>query len=229
MIRPKSLPFLFSLIIPMVPASALAIPTITCHCFTDRSYDPARPCAADSYFLATTQNTFFSAVFGVEKKTVVMKKQAGASSDDLWVAYWIASRTGREAENLLQTKQVAKTWNAALASRRIGTNALGSRFQAALKATTLSSRLADAVVDDLMLRYQLAGTAELESIRRAGGSNQELIIATLIETRMRQPAGKLIHEVKSGNRSWGDLLQSARINVADLQGEMSGLLRLHTK
>lgn len=98
-----------------------------------------------------------------------------------------------------------------------------------MKATTLSSRLADAVVDDLMLRYQLAGTVELESIRKAGGSNQELIIATLIGTRMKQPAGKLIHEVKSGTRSWGDLLQSARINVADLQREMSGLLRLHTK
>ncbi len=229
MIQPKSLLFLFSLIIPMVPVSVLAIPTITCHCFTDRSYDPARPRAADSYFLATTQNAFFSAVFGVAKKTVVMKKQANTSSDDLWVAYWIASRTGREAEDLLQTKQLAETWNAALASRRIGANALGSRFQAALKATTLSSRLADAVVDDLMLRYQLAGTVELESIRKAGGSNQELIIATLIGTRMKQPAGKLIHEVKSGTRSWGDLLQSARINVADLQREMSGLLRLHTK
>lgn len=78
-----------------LPISAYAIPAITCHCFTDRSYDAAHPAAADAYFLATTQNAFFALVFNTDKKSVVMKKQQGTSPDDLWIAYWVASKTGK--------------------------------------------------------------------------------------------------------------------------------------
>ena len=59
---------------------AQAIPTITCHCFTDRSYDPARPALADPYFLAMTQNTLFALTFKIDKKTVVIKKQQGVKT-----------------------------------------------------------------------------------------------------------------------------------------------------
>ena len=83
---------------------AQAIPTISCHCFTDRSYDPARPALADPYFLAMTQNTLFALVFKIDKKSVVIKKQQGVSSDDLWIAYWIAAKSGQSPEGLLQAK-----------------------------------------------------------------------------------------------------------------------------
>ncbi|MRR37336.1 hypothetical protein EG829_22315, partial [bacterium] len=84
---------LILMLLLFAPLPAWAIPAITCHCFTDRSYDPASPTLADPYFLATTQNSFFATAFNVEKKTIVMKKQKGDSTADLWVAYWIASRS----------------------------------------------------------------------------------------------------------------------------------------
>jgi len=70
----------------LLPMPALAIPAISCHCFTDRSYQPSRPAAADPYFLATTQNSFFAVVFNVEKKNIVIKKQQGCFCDTgCWV------------------------------------------------------------------------------------------------------------------------------------------------
>jgi hypothetical protein len=47
----------------ILPMPALATSAITCHCFRDRSYDPAQPSMGDPYFLATTQNSFFAIVF----------------------------------------------------------------------------------------------------------------------------------------------------------------------
>src|SRR6185369_13742858 len=85
---------LILILLLIYPLSAQAIPAITCHCFTDRAYDPARPTLADPYFLAMTQNTFFAELFVVEKKTIVLKKQKGTSADDLLVAYWIATKSG---------------------------------------------------------------------------------------------------------------------------------------
>ena len=61
-----------------LPIPVVAMPAITCHCFKDRSYDAARPAAADPYFLATTQNSCFAIVFNTDKKNIMMKKQQGS-------------------------------------------------------------------------------------------------------------------------------------------------------
>ena len=70
----------------LLPLSTPAAPAITCHCFTDRSYDPSRPTLADPYFLATTQNSFFAALFTADKKMIVMKKQSGSSAEGRLIA-----------------------------------------------------------------------------------------------------------------------------------------------
>jgi len=64
------------------PMPVRAIPAISCHCFTDRSYDAARPAAADPYFLASIQNSFIAIVFNTDKNNIVIKKQQGTSSMD---------------------------------------------------------------------------------------------------------------------------------------------------
>ncbi len=118
----------------LFPVPVMAIPAITCHCFTDRSYDPVRPAAADPYFLATTQNSFFAIVFNADRKSIVMKKQQGASSDDLWIAYWVASKSGISPETLLQSKQGKDMWKDVITPLRLATKPLGAGFSAALNA-----------------------------------------------------------------------------------------------
>jgi hypothetical protein len=216
--------FFLSLLFPM---PVMAIPAITCHCFTDRSYDPARPASADPYFLATAQNSFIAIVFNIDKKGIVMKKQQGASSDDLWIAYWVASKSGVSPETLLQAKQGKDLWKDVIAPLRLTTKSLGPGFSAALNAKKPSSQLADTLVDEIFLRHKLQGEGDLSALRKAGASSQELIIATVIATRTRQPAKQLYLEVKSGTRSWGSLLQSAKIDTRNMQQEIADILKLH--
>ncbi|MBI5482855.1 MAG: hypothetical protein HY888_00120 [Deltaproteobacteria bacterium] len=212
-------------LLALSPFSASAIPTINCHCFRERSYDPARPAVADPYILATTQNSFFATVFNVDKKTVVMKKQGGTSADDMWVAYWLASRYGLSAENLLQAKRPGGVWRDAVASTGITTKAFEDRFSVELNAGASGVRLAQEVVDGLLVGYKLIGVGELAEMRKGGATSQELIVAVLITGKTGQSPLKLHSEVKKGLKSWGTALNEAKIDTPRIQAEVAALLR----
>lgn len=213
----------------MLPLPASAMPAITCHCFTDRAYDPAHPAIADPYFLASTQNSFFAIVFNTDKKSIVMKKQQGVSPDDLWIAYWVASKSGISPETLLQAKQDKETWEEVVKPLRLTTKSLGTRFSGALNSRMSSAHLAVTVVDEQFLRYRLLSDRELSALRQAGASNQELIIATVISARTREPARKIYLEVKNGSKTWGSLLRGAKIDTGNMQQEIFSILNLHPR
>jgi len=211
------------------PLSAYAMPTITCHCFTDRSYNAAQPAAADAYFLATTQNSFFAIVFKTDKKSIVMKKQQGTSSDDLWVAYWVASKAGKTPDSLLLAKSKSDSWKNVVVPLNLPPKSLGARFLNALNANVPTDRLSEAVVDELFLKDQLLGEREVADMRKAGVTNQELIIATVIATKTKQSAKQLYLEVKAGTRTWGSLLFWTKIDTKNMQQEVANILKLHPK
>lgn len=216
--------YLVLLLLALFPATSRAIPAITCHCFTDRSYDPKRPAAVDPYLLATTQNSFLSATFAVEKKSIVIKKQAGAAADDLWIAYWLAARTGKDVETLLQERKDKGSWRQVATPLAIANNAPGTRVATAFKKNAPDEELAMAIVDELLLRFRFHNEAELAQLQQAGASHQEKILAGLIAARSRQSATRIYGQVKEGKTSWGELLQRAQILSPKIQAEITALV-----
>lgn len=217
--------FLLGLVLLLLsPIPALAVPAITCHCFTDRSYDPAHPTVADPYFLASAQNSFFAAAFGVDKKTIVIKKQKGSSAEDLWIAYWLAARSGADPDALLQARKAKGTWQQVAVSSGLLATTQAGKASAALNANAADARLADAIVDDLLLRFRLYIEGELTALRKGGAANQELVLGALIAAKTRRTATQICREVKAGKISWGGELQRARIEPSDIQKEIASLV-----
>ncbi|HXE97927.1 MAG TPA: hypothetical protein VN642_16090 [Dongiaceae bacterium] len=212
-------------ILLLLPLPSQAAPAITCHCFRDRAYDASRPALADPYFLATTQNSFFAALFNVDKKTIMMKKQSGYSADDLWVAYRVASGSGLTAEALLAALGKKGSWKEVVVPMGLPAKSLGERFAAEIAAGASSARLATGIVDDELVRHRLLGAQELAVLRKEWASNQEVILAALIASKSGRPAIGIYRDVKKGSKSWGAFLDRAKVQPSGMPSEFAALLK----
>lgn len=204
----------------------MGVSGITCHCFTDRSYDPEHPTLADPYFLANAQNSFFAAAFKVEKREIVVKKQKGVSSDDLWASHWFAAKSGRDAETLLKERPAKGSWRQVAAGLSVAPATLGPKVADALKRKATDQQIAQAVLDQLLVRTRFHPEGDLGALRKAGAGNQEVVLSALLASKLRQPALQLYTEVKKGSASWGSLLQRAKIEPGEIQSEVTAMVRL---
>jgi len=215
----------FSLFVLLLPAAAPANPIISCHCFQDRSFNPAKPGAADHYFLATTQNSLLAVTFGLEKRAVVREKMSGTPGEQLWVAHYLAERGGMPPALLLATHDRSNSWLAAATLLNIEPGVLVPRFAALLAEDAGDGPLAAAVVDEIVMARLGITQEEVEEIRVRGGSNAELILAAYLGRRGGRPAADLHAEVASGRATWGQLLSSLPDTARTIEEEIRRLLQ----
>ena len=195
-------------------ASAAAEPTGPCHCYRDRTFDPARPEAADPYILATVRSSLLSAAFGPPKRALVGAAMSGTAPENLWIAYSAASRAGVDAGALLDARTRQGSWKAALA----GKPGLAGRFGDALARGAPDAELAAIAVDDVLTVRLGADGAELLAARAAGASSSEVILAALLAKRLGTSPAAVLAPVKSGKATWGVALQAFGIAPTDLDG-----------
>jgi hypothetical protein len=204
-----------------VPAEGRAAPTAICHCFKDRSFDPAKPAAADPYILATTRSSLLSAALGPGKGSLVKAVMGGTAPDDLWVAHWAGARTGQGGDALLAAKEAKGSWRAALA----GSKDLGAAFDRALASSASDAALAALAVDDVLVGRVGASPEELALLRAAGARSEEVVLAALLSVRLRTPAMPILARVRSGAGTWGTALRDAGLAPQDMDGMVRGLVR----
>jgi hypothetical protein len=209
----RILPFAL-LLSAVLPVSAGADAAGACHCYRDRSFDPARPEAADPYILATTRSSLLSAAFGASKRELVQSVMTGTSPEDLWIAHWAAASAQSDAAALLDAKRAAGSWKAAFRS----SPRLAERLEAATAAASSDSVLAaTAAADVITSRLGVDGSVQA-ALRRAGASTSETILAVVIAKRLGTYPPTVLAPVKSGKASWGMVLQELGLVPKDIDG-----------
>lgn len=203
------------------PRSGRAEPTVACHCFQNRTFDPADPAAADRYILATTRSSLLSGSFGAPKGSLVRAVMSGTAPEDLWVANWAAARTGMSPVWLLDAHDETRSWKAALA----GTKGLPAPFEAAVARGASSTELAALAVDDVLTTRLGADPAAVRALREAGATSELVIVATFLARRLRQPGTELLARTASGKATWGTLLKEAGLAPSEIDAAIRKSLR----
>ena len=198
-----------------LPFTVQALPTIECHCFQDRSYNMAKPGAADDYFLTATQNTFFALTFDVTKKIIVRKKQHGASGADLWIAYWLADKSGADVEDILTARSDNPDWRTTINSLKINTDTMGTTFTRALKGGTVP--LDHVVVDEVLERLQILSAKNLIALRNNKATNKEVIVCALLAAKSGKQPLLFLQQVQGHIKNWDSLMTEAGINIRDIE------------
>jgi hypothetical protein len=203
---------------------ALATPAISCHCFTDRSFDAARPDAADPYFLASTQNSFLAAAFDINKKEIVKARMSGASEEDLWIGHFVTTRSGRTHAEVTDARKQSPTWSEALSLLNPDVDLLGSRFVTALEGAS-ETDMATAAADEVLTTRLRVAPEVLAELRTTGASTREAIISLFLSRRADHPALAFFTEVQAGNKTWGQLLDGLGIEPGMIEGEIRKMLQ----
>ncbi len=204
-----------------LPPAALAAPTVDCHCFQDRTWDPAAPASADPYVLATTRSSLLSASFGVGKGNLVRAVMGGVQADDLWIAYWAGARAGRDPDALLAAREKRRSWKAALS----GAKGLGPAFDAALASGVADAALSAVAIDDVLLGRLGANAEDVALLRAAGARSEEVVLAAVLSVRLRTPAMPILARVRAGQATWGSTLRGAGLAPQDMDAVVRALVR----
>jgi hypothetical protein len=204
-----------------VASPALAEPTVTCHCFQSRSFDPAAPAAADPYVLATTRSSLLSAAFGAAKAGLVRAVMSGTAAEDLWIAHWAGARMGRGAPGLVEEKRAKGSWKAALR----GAAGLGPAFERSLASGAPDAALAALAVDDVLVSRLGASAEDVAAVRAAGARTEEVVLAVVLARRGDTAAMPFLARVRSGAGTWGSILRDQGLAPADMDGVVRGLVK----
>jgi hypothetical protein len=219
---------LFILLFALLPAApaAAALPTISCHCFQDRSFEASRPAAADPYLLATTQNSLMAAVFDLDKKSVVRERMAGTPGETLWVAHYLADRCGLPASDLRKAHDKSGSWSTAAAAS-CAQDVLGVRFATLLEADGPEQAWAAAVVDEVVIARLGADPEAVEQIRLRGGSNAELVLAVYLARNGARSPAEIHADIMAGLATWGQLLERGGGKAAMIEQDIRQLVKLN--
>lgn len=211
------------LILVLTPAKfTWAEPTVSCHCFQDREYDPQRVYAADPYFLATTQNALLANLFGLSKKDVVRAKMGGANGDKLWVSNYLAKMSGRTLDEIKHLLSAGEGWGSVVKQLNVNTEQLGPLFMAALND---QNKLATIVVDKLLMKNLGVEMLQIQKLRGQGADNQQAIMAVFLGHLSNPDPVELFMQVKDGQSSWGSLLSKQGLfNGAEIEEEWRQIL-----
>jgi len=209
----------------ILPVPVLAAPTTACHCFKDRSFDPANPGRSDEYLLATTQNSFLAAVFNIDKKYVVKTKMSGGSGTDLWIAHFLAQKTGINAQKLISDRRTAGSWKSVVAQNKIEFSILGEEFKTALTAGVPDELLAAVIVDQMLVTHLNAKQSELKKLRDSGATTKEVILAVFLSLKSGRNALEYYSSVSKGRRTWDTHLNSVGITANLVGTEINRIIK----
>ncbi len=178
----------------------------SCHCFRNRSYDPANKFAADDYLLTTSFNSLIAATLQVSKKQIVMMKmKGGVDPDTLLTALYIADKTNMPVDALLSIHDNGTSWQTILndPSRQQLTGK--DPLLAEIAAGATEKKTTQLVTNAMLASQYQAEVDSINSLRSAKFSNREISLLFALQQQTTATIKEITPMYRQGGMSWSEI------------------------
>ena len=211
----KSILFILLFSFVITPFSAFAGQSDSCHCFRDRSYDPANRFAADDYLLTSSFNALIAATLQVSKKQIVMMKmKGGVAPDTLLAALYIASRTKMPVDVLLAIHGSGTSWQTILNDPARQGLAEKDPVLSQIAAGTTTENTTRLVTDAMLNSWYQTEEDRINSLRKADFSNKEVALLFALEQQTKTSIPDLTVMYRQGKMSWSEICHQFKLSPA---------------
>jgi hypothetical protein len=187
-----------------------------CHCFKDRSYDPARKFAADDYMLAKSFNSMLASYFNISKRQIIMMRmQGGVDGQDLTMSLYLGKITGTDFKDILSLRSNGQSWKQIVADHK-------ARIQSDNPVAIVTEpkddeqEIVNTVVTMLVTDYFAIPPESIDKYRSNGLSDKEVVLCLGLSAQSGKSIDELLSRYKEEGQSWGEIANSLGIAAADI-------------
>ncbi len=195
---------------------------MNCHCFQDRTYNPDKKYSTDEYLLATTFNSFLSSNFNVPKRDIVMMKmKGGTGAEDVIIALYVSSRTGKDLEELTAKRKKEKTWQDILLQINGQDTAIVDPLLNAIHRGETDGKVAAAITDHLLRTFFNQDQSTIDTLRRQDLSEKEITLFFLLASRIGSSAEQLANLRRSNSLSLSEMAHNFGLEPGNMKKIMA--------
>lgn len=194
------------LLVLAAPSHASAENTIKCHCFQDRSYNPADRFAADDYILATSFNNLLARWFAVpHRQIILLKMREGVEQNELLIALKIAKETGADLGTMLGLRRDNTPWAAII--QEVSKNGAMDKDEilGEIGAGMASGKAGARVADEMIGEFYGAPPEQTKKLRMSGLNEKHMALVFILSHKSEIQPEKLVEQYKIMGRSWSEI------------------------
>ncbi len=203
------------LLILTLLSPAAAGQTDNCHCFRDRSYDPAHRFVADDYLLTTSFNSLIAATLNVSKRQIVMMKmKGGVDPNELLIALYIADKAPAPLDALLSIRDNGGNWQDILNSPSLQQNTGTDPVFAKITAGTGDYDITSLITDAMISMYYHAKPELISTLRSEDFSNKELGLIFALNKQATTSVKEIVGMARQKKMSWSEIAHHFNLTPA---------------
>jgi hypothetical protein len=185
---------------------AIAGNAIQCHCFANRTYNPAKKFEADDYILATCFNSLLARLADLPKKQIVMiKMNEGVSQDDLLIGLKIAKITGQTLQNVLDLRRRNNSWAEIITALQPHESIDEGETLRNIRSGGDVGVIGAMVADEMIAEFFKISSEKIDKLRMSGLSEKEITLILILNHVSEIQPEALVLQYKNQQRSWSEI------------------------
>ena len=219
----KKTVLLLLLVLLSTPVAGWSALTSGCHCFRNRTYDPADRYSADDYLLTTTYNSLIAAAFDISKRQIVMKKmKGGINGDDLLIGLYVSARTSTPLDILLSIRDNGGSWQNILQAPNLKEKGTADPVLSAVRSGAKIERITRMITDNMLCSKYNCSRQRLDDLKKYNLSDKETGLVFALHKQTGASLEKLIDMYQQQKMSWSEIAHHFKLTPAEVGKNILG-------